>query len=328
MNLAVSVVVAAFNGERFIEQTLASIVAQSRPALEVIVVDDGSRDETVRLVERTIERSGPLVRLVEQPNQGVSAARNKGLALARGTAIAFLDQDDVWEPQLLERQLARLESDASLVVVYADSRVIDMTDSPHGTRSEYLGFAEGDVLQPLVHGNFVPLETAVIRADALHALGGFRQDLKFMEDYDLFLRLARRGRFGLESTPLARYRIHDRNLSHHRAGLLQEWVLLLDELAEDATLAPGVRAQLEAERGRRRGELAWQYLREARPADARAALRGGLRVRPLSLAAKDRIGLALFACLPLAIARRMTRLLPPQRLYGLRRLRSEDRRIR
>jgi len=101
----VSVIIPAYNAARFIRRTLVSVLAQTHPDLDVIVVDDGSVDETVSIVE-AIARDDPRVRLFRQKNSGVSAARNAALSVARGAYIAPLDADDLWHPAKLEKQLA------------------------------------------------------------------------------------------------------------------------------------------------------------------------------------------------------------------------------
>src|SRR5262245_20179101 len=102
---SVSVVIPCYNAGRFLKETLESILAQTRPALEVIVVDDGSTDDSAAVAGAF----GPPVRVLRQSNQGESVARNRGLDEARGDWVAFLDADDVWAPDKLERQLAAVE---------------------------------------------------------------------------------------------------------------------------------------------------------------------------------------------------------------------------
>jgi glycosyltransferase involved in cell wall biosynthesis len=116
----ISVIVPTFNGERFLEEALRSAVAQTLPPLEVIVVDDGSSDASAEIAEAF---GGP-VRCVRQENAGVAAARNRGLALARGEFIAFLDHDDLWPPDKLEIQAAALRADPELGIVTGRMRVI------------------------------------------------------------------------------------------------------------------------------------------------------------------------------------------------------------
>ena len=116
----VSVIVPAFNGEGFLEDALRSAVGQTLPPLEVIVIDDGSSDGSAEIAEAF----GEPVRCVRQANAGVAAARNRGLSLARGEFIAFLDHDDLWPPDKLEIQAAALRSDPGVDIVTGRMRVL------------------------------------------------------------------------------------------------------------------------------------------------------------------------------------------------------------
>jgi glycosyltransferase involved in cell wall biosynthesis len=116
----VSVIVPAFNGEGFLDETLRSAVAQTLPPLEVIVVDDGSTDATSEIADAF----GEPVRCIRQENRGVAAARNHGLALARGEFIAFLDHDDLWPADKLEIQVSAMRSDPGVDIVSGRMRVL------------------------------------------------------------------------------------------------------------------------------------------------------------------------------------------------------------
>jgi len=310
MKPRVSVVMATYDGGRFVGAAVESVIAQTCPGVELIVCDDGSRDDT-RAVLATF---GERVRVLHQANAGVSAARNAAAAEAQGEFLAFLDQDDAYEPEMLERQLALLATDPDLAFVYADSLVVDQDDRVCGRRGEHLVYASGDVLVPLLAGNFVPLETLVMRLDLFRALGGFRADLKLLEDWDLCLRAARRGRAALAEGTLARYRIHDANLSHDTEALVREYSKVLDELASDRTLPAHALASVERERARRHGELAWYALKRVDLEEVRAWLAREPRARkPLKLSLLH----AAARVLPVPATRALLRLLPRKRLYGV-----------
>ena len=119
MTLEVSVIMPAYNAVRFIEAALDSLRAQTGVELEVIVVDDGSIDETPRIVEQ-IATADPRVRLIASPHRGVSAARNTGLEAARAPFITFLDSDDLCPPGKTARQLARLRADPEAAVIVGE----------------------------------------------------------------------------------------------------------------------------------------------------------------------------------------------------------------
>ncbi len=305
-----SVIIASFNGEPFVGEALESVLAQSVPPLEVIVCDDGSSDGTVDV----LCSFGDRIRCIRQTNQGVSAARNRAAAGARGRYLAFLDQDDLWERDFLRRQLEAFEEHPDRGLMYADSWVIDSTGRVRGRRSQHLRFAEGRIFEALLRGNFIPIETLVMPSALFRELGGFRVDLSFLEDFDLCLRASRTHAVGFIPEPLARYRIHARNLSHDGAGIAGEYLKLVEELALDPTLSPEERRIVEEERRRRCGDLAWLALRRAEPEEAERWIQ---RLGGITPSWKVRLLRRVERALPRSVSRRLVALLPRRRLYGI-----------
>jgi glycosyltransferase involved in cell wall biosynthesis len=209
MRPAVTVIVPAYNAARTIDRTLASVRAQTFEALEILVIDDGSRDDTA---ERAARHAGEdaRIRLIRQDNGGVAAARNHGIAEATAPLIAPVDADDLWSPAKIEKQVAALKDD-SIGLVYCWYDVIDDADAV--TDASYRPREEGDVLARLCLGNFIGNgSTPLIRRDVLLAAGGYDQSLRARhaqgcEDYSLYLRLAERSRFALVPEPLVGYRV-------------------------------------------------------------------------------------------------------------------------
>lgn len=310
----VTVVVAAFDGQAFIEETLRSILAQTYRPFEIVVCDDGSRDSTPQLLS---EYEGRITSF-RQTNRGVSAARNAAVARGRGELIAFLDQDDLWEPELLDTQVDLLCRHPEWDLVYADSHVIDAQGVVRGRRRRYLRYRSGDVYDDLLLGNFVPLETTVMRRRTFEAVGGFDESLHYLEDYDFCLKAARRGPFGAHDGTLARYRIHGGNLSYDKAAMLREWVVLLGRELERASLRPDQRRRLERELARRRGELALAALRAFDLEESDAWMHAAGAGCPRRLAWKVRVPRAILGALPRGFARRLLDLVPGRRLYGVR----------
>lgn len=190
----VSVVIPAYNAARYIERTLASVLCQTYQNLEIIVVDDGSQDETSTLVQ-AIAQQDWRVQLLQQSNQGVASARNAGINHARGRFIAPLDADDIWYPHNIEKQVKRLQiAGPNVGVCYAWSIDIDSKEQPIGN---YRAAAiEGSVYRSLICHNFIGNASAtVIRRSALSKVGCYDITLKHheaqgCEDWDLYLRLA------------------------------------------------------------------------------------------------------------------------------------------
>lgn len=327
MRIDLTVVVPVHDGAAFVAETLDSVLAQREVALELVVVDDGSKDATPEVLARYADRA----RVLRQECSGVSAARNRGAAEARGRVLAFLDQDDVWEPDLAATLLGALDADAELVLVHADSWVVDARGRAHARRGRFLPPARGAAFRTLLARNTVPIESTLVRRAAFERAGGFDPELRYLEDWDLALRLARAGRFGFVDRPLARYRVHARNLSHALEPMLREELLLHERVrARCGPLAAGEEAELARQDARVALDLAWQALRRGDRDDARAWRERAASVR--GVAATDRallsrrMRVALLGALdaldargldPIGIADVVRSALPKRRLYGL-----------
>lgn len=185
----VTVVIAAYNAERFLRQTLDSVFAQAMPDVELIVVDDGSTDGTAAILGTIDDRR---LRVLRQPNSGVSAARNAGLALARAPYIFFLDADDVLLPGALQRMVATLDADPDRVACFAHHiRIAE--DGAELSRRDDLSlkmFPAGDTLRNLVTKNFIVCGAICIRTEAARRVQGFNPELKWGEDWEFWCRLA------------------------------------------------------------------------------------------------------------------------------------------
>lgn len=173
----VTVIVAAFNGETYLRETLDSLFAQDFGAYEVVFVDDGSEDGTAE-----IARSFPL-RYIRQPNQGLPAARNAGLAVAQGDFIAFLDDDDLLPPNKLRVQARHLlENPDTGCVLGRCEWLFEGIEPPNLKRDPIYGELGG-----------IQFVTAMIRRNVLEGLGGFDPTYRYAEDRDLFVRLREHG---------------------------------------------------------------------------------------------------------------------------------------
>jgi glycosyltransferase involved in cell wall biosynthesis/SAM-dependent methyltransferase len=211
--VSVGVVITTYNHAHFLGQALESVRAQTRAADAVVVVDDGSRDNPAEIARRF-----PEVRLLRQENRGLSAARNAGLAALDTSYVVFLDADDRLEPAAIEAGVACFARAPDSGFVYGGHRYIDVDGHAIGERFEPPG--EAPYVQ-LLRGNFIGMHGAVMyRRDLLITAGGFDEQLRRCEDYDVYLRMARR--FPVAGYPdlVAAYRLHDQNMSaHHRAML-------------------------------------------------------------------------------------------------------------
>lgn len=205
----VSVIIPAYNAARFLPAALASVLAEAGPDVEVLVVDDGSTDET----SEVLAGYAPGVRSLRIPNGGPGRARNAGLAATSGPLVAFLDADDRWVAGSLARRRARLEADARVALAHGLVRYVDADDRPmafdplayracRGQRRE------GWALRSLFWHNFIHTSTVLVRRAAIEAVGEFDERRGVIEDYDLWLRIAARWPIAFVPDLVAVYRCH------------------------------------------------------------------------------------------------------------------------
>jgi glycosyltransferase involved in cell wall biosynthesis len=231
----VSVVIPAYNHARYLTEAIASALGQTLPAAEVIVVDDGSTDETPQVLARHRDR----VRIVRQANRGVSAARNAGAMLAQGDLLAFLDADDVWRPEKLEAQAERFAADPALGLVHcaveeidADGRTLrTCTDGMEGRVAEEMLLFRRAVILGGGSG-------AVVTRARFEETGGFDESLGTSADWDLHHRIARRAPVGFVPRVLLRYRLHGANMHADVARTAREMLRAYAKaFAEEPALA-------------------------------------------------------------------------------------------
>jgi glycosyltransferase involved in cell wall biosynthesis len=220
-----SIVMPAYNAASTIDAAIESVLAQTRKDFELIIVDDGSTDDTASRVEPYL--GDQRVRLIHQPNAGQATARNTALAAASGAYVSLLDSDDLWLPQYLDLMCGRLEETPSAAVAYTDAWVLDDQTRrvaratvaapwhPPIVPADAMGFLRS----LLEFGNFVFVGTTIRRA-VLADVGVFRVGVEPSEDYELWLRIAARGyRFVRVDLPLAIYRRRPGQASANRGAL-------------------------------------------------------------------------------------------------------------
>ena len=198
----ISVVIPVFNGEKTLQETIASVLNQTFSDLELLVIDDGSQDATPDVLAGVRD---PRVRVFSRPHSGASSSRNYGISQAQGEMISFLDADDLWTPDKLTAQLKALEANPQAAVAYSWTDFIDesgrlLWPGQHIT-------ANGDVYARLLISNFIENgSNPLIRIQAVLEVGGYDVSLDSFEDWDLWLRLAKRFHFVTVPMPHVLYR--------------------------------------------------------------------------------------------------------------------------
>jgi hypothetical protein len=250
---ALTVVIPTYNRADLLGEAIDSVLAQEWPELELLVVDDGSTDETPEV----LAGYGDRVRVIRQENAGESAARNTGIHAATHELVALLDSDDYWLPGKLERQLALFSQDPAPDVTFtAYTRIGDVAEEEDIVLDHWEGTQE-DALEQLLLGCRINTSTALGRRSAFIDAGLYDTSLRCAQDYDLWLRIAARGyRTAYVPEPLATYRIHPGAVSLDPELVNKSTERVLQRVFDSGTLP-------EAFQGRRDFFMARRYLNSA-----------------------------------------------------------------
>lgn len=281
---SVSVIIPTYNRCDFVREAMASVLAQTFQDFELIVVDDGSTDGTADVV-----REFPRIRYLSQENRGVSAARNVGVALSRGELIAFLDSDDLWQPQKLATQVAffAMRPDAHICQteeVWLRNGVRVNPRNKHRKPS-------GDIFAASLHLCLVSPSAVMMRRELFDHMGGFDEELPACEDYDLWLRISAHNPVHLIDEALVIKRGgHADQLSHRFWGMDRFRVAALSKLLGADVLTPRQRQLAEAmlvekcrilaQGAKKRGQDGEVYLRIAETSVGRRRVAEGEHVSP------------------------------------------------
>jgi alpha-1,3-rhamnosyltransferase len=277
MTALVSVLVPSYNYSKYVLDAIDSVLIQTLPDVELVIVDDGSSDDSVERIRQHLERlAAPgSVRFETQAHMGLCATVNTFVASTRSTYVAMLGADDLWEPMNLERQVQAFErAGRGYGASYADCWIIDANGTRTARWGEDGGYGEGDIYLDLVELRyFPPSTTSLFLRAAVERVGGWPQTRRIIEDQDLWLRIAKEYKVSYVDEPLGSHRVHGQNASIMRldefyADSLRTLEELLDRDADLRPRAQHLRARVEATHaGRLYGAL---RLRDARKAAARA----------------------------------------------------------
>ena len=222
----VSVIVPVFNRQDYVVETIESIVNQTYKNIELIIINDGSTDDSEKVIRDFQTRYPDVINLINQKNQGQVKARNNGLKEARGEFIAFLDSDDVWLADKIEKQVSLFKDEIGLVysgVQYIDAQgaVIGEERCDHSIR--------GSVYEALLVKNRMTGGTVIVKSEALKKVGLFDEALKAAENWDLWLRITKLYKVDFVDEALLQYRKHDGNMSGNNTLMLDATYNLLEK---------------------------------------------------------------------------------------------------
>ena len=203
----VSIVIPVFNSAKYITECLNSVLNQSYKNFEIIIADDGSTDNTVELINNY---QSDLIVVYSQENSGQGRARNLAVEKANGEWIAFIDSDDIWFIDKLEKQL---ELCKNYVWSHTDYFFIGNIVAPHTRSIDFVSNNSGDIFDHLVVDNTIATSTVMIKKSIFKEFGGFNTSYRALQDWDLWLRIAKKYEIGYYDKPLAEYRVHSSSVS-------------------------------------------------------------------------------------------------------------------
>ena len=237
----ISIVVPAYNAAEFIRETLEHAIAQTYENIEILVIDDGSVDETSKIAESF----GDVVRVIRTENRGVAKARNTGIEAATGEFIAFLDADDIWEPEKLRYQVEAVDDDHRLIYTNTVSFGTQSLSNMNIAANELL--PSGDIRARLIQRNFISTSTVLLDRDIAVRIGGFNPDIPVCDDWDAWLRALCLTHAKYIDRPLVRYRIHPFSLGSNTKKRIAGSVQVIDSALERLDMSPKEKKTLKSQ---------------------------------------------------------------------------------
>ena len=233
----VSVVIPTYNRADFICDAIESVLAQTYKDYEVIVVDDGSTDNT----REVLKKYGDRIKYIYQENKRQGAARNTGIKNSTGEYIAFLDSDDTWLPHKLEKDVACIESDSKIGLVYSNVvKVYSSTGKPLYEKTDTVK-PTGDVLEQVVLRCFIsPGSNPLVRKECFMKVGLFNESRDVVEDYEMVVRIASEYHFGHVNEITTKYRVHKNNDSSNADFIRKAYINGVDVVFHNERLLPRI----------------------------------------------------------------------------------------
>lgn len=293
----VSVVIPCYDVAPYVRAAVESALDQTWPHLEVIAVEDGARDSTLTVLRQiAAQRGDPRLRIVSQPNRGLSAARNTGIREARGRFIGFLDGDDIWRQDKVDRQMAILLSRPEIGLTFSHSRYLEETGQPNGRTlvAQKLRPTLADMVRRNHFGNG---STVIARRECFEQVGEFDEDLRSCEDYEMWCRILALTSLEAQGVPetLTGYRLRSTSLTFDPYRFTHSADLAMHRLRSRGLGLP--EALLRAGHAMHYRIAAWRALLAGRDRAARDLMLQALRLHPQIVLSDVRTPVAIVALL-------------------------------
>jgi len=275
----VSAIIPTYNYARYVAAAVESVLSQSFDDLEIVVVDDGSTDET----RETLRHLSTRIRYVPQAHRGLAATRNAGIRVSRGRYLAFLDSDDLWLPDKVSMQVARLDAEPAVGLVYTEATLFNdesPTEIPHSFWSDH---PSGKILPRLLRHNVVPSPTPMVRRELFEQVGPFDERLSACEDWDMWIRIAQVSEFSYVDRVLAKYRVHAANMSLDHERMMTNGLRVLEKAFSSPNLSPEIKRLRRSIISRRHADYALGCFYEGRYAQARRSVIRAVTLDPRCL---------------------------------------------
>lgn len=217
----VSVIMPCYNHARYLPEAVESILKQSYGDLELIITDDSSSDNSVDVIERYKRMDRRIISIYNKKNKGASCSRNRAIMASRGNYVSFCDADDIWENDKLEIQMDCMLNNREYAAIHSDSTIINGQGTPTGDLFSSLyqrGKMSGNLFHELCVSNFINIQTVLLRRQCVNDVGLFEEDIKYVEDWIYWVKVARNFRFFYIDEPLGRYRIHEGSTNKNLEG--------------------------------------------------------------------------------------------------------------
>ncbi len=245
MSSEVSVLIPSYNHAPFVERCLRSIFKQTLPPKKLLVIDDGSRDDSVKVIERVLQDCPFPSELISRPNKGLCATLNEGFPKLEGEYFAYLGSDDVWSKDFLAARIELLESRPNAVLAFGHSFLVDKNDQIFDCTEDWTNFADGDMLPLLLRGVVMSSPTVVYRRKALDSYTWNENSI--LEDYELYLQLTTEGEFAFDKKVLSAWRIHGENVSGDFEKMMNEWLAAQNRQAEKLKISKADLEKIQTE---------------------------------------------------------------------------------